>query len=594
MKPRPLLWQIFPAILLVTVGALLATGLFTSRSLRGFFLERTSSDLQARAWTVARQMPIRLERGGAASVDSLCRDLGERTGTRLTMILPDGTVVGDSHENPGRMDNHGDRPEIRAALAGSTGVSVRFSATLRETLMYAAIPVRSDGESIGVLRAAMAITDIDRELGEMRRRIVLGLLAVFLVAAATSLWISRRMARPLEELRMGASRFAEGRLDLRLSGEGPREVRDLAAAMNGMAVRLDDRIRKVSDQRNELKAVLASMDEGLLAVDAAERILRINAAAGRLLGCDPAEAEGRMVQEAARNSSLLKFVTRALEASGRIEEDLTVVRDGREIHLQAVGSPLSGEQGRIGALVVLNDVTRLRRLEDVRREFVANVSHELKTPITSIRGFVETLREGAAGDPEASRRFLDILSRQSERLQAIVEDLLSLSRLEQGGGTVEGIDPRSLAPTLQAAARDCAETAAAKESAVRVDCPDDLICPHDPGLIEQAVVNLIDNALRYNPSGTRVEVAAGRVEDDLVITVQDDGKGIAEHHLPRIFERFYRVDSARSRERGGTGLGLAIVKHVAIAHGGSVDVRSRPGEGALFSIRLPGDSEQQR
>ena len=349
----------------------------------------------------------------------------------------------------------------------------------------------------------------------------------------------------------------------------------------------------------QLRAILSNMREGVIALDLDERILEMNTGAFELLG--PAASRltsgtvvGVPIEEVIRSAALQRFVRRALQELSPIEEtiviDLEVVQaTEKERLLQAYASPLSDVRGaRMGVLVVLDDVTRLHQLENVRRDFVANVSHELKTPITSIKGFVETLMDGAVENPEDARRFLSIISRQADRLNAIFEDLLSLSRIEQEnerGGI--GLEERSVGDVIDEALQSCLFHAQEKQIELEKEYPEDLKALINPNLLEQAIVNLVDNAIKFSESGQRVKVRAQVLDKSLEIQVIDSGKGIDRIHLPRIFERFYRVDKARTRREGGTGLGLAIVKHIAQAHGGFATVKSELGSGSVFSIHIP-------
>jgi len=350
---------------------------------------------------------------------------------------------------------------------------------------------------------------------------------------------------------------------------------------------------------DQLRAILGNMREGVIALDLDERILEMNAGAFNLLG--PAASRhsggalvGAPIEQVIRNAALQRFVKRALRECSPIEEtiviDLEVVQaTDQERLLQAYASPLNDAEGSwVGMLVVLHDVTRLHQLENVRRDFVANVSHELKTPITSIKGFVETLMDGAVENPEDARRFLSIISRQADRLNAIFEDLLSLSRIEQEnerGGI--GLEERSVSDVVDEALQSCLFQAREKHISLEKDCPESLKAFINPNLLEQAIVNLVDNAIKFSESGQRVVVKACVIGDSLDVQVIDCGKGIDRVHLPRVFERFYRVDKARNRREGGTGLGLAIVKHIAQAHGGHASVKSELGGGSTFSIHLP-------
>jgi two-component system phosphate regulon sensor histidine kinase PhoR len=414
-----------------------------------------------------------------------------------------------------------------------------------------------------------------------------GLLLLALIAAG-SLGLAARLARPIEEMKSAADRLRAGRLDARMPIPDSAELAGLAEAINQLAEDLGGKVRLLEQQRNEQAAVLSSMAEGVIAVDEEQRIMSINSAAARLFGRPAVEVMDRSLPEVVRNSELQKLVARALEQPGAQESEF-VLFNGAERSLHAHASALIGSDGRhLGALVVLHDVTRLRQLERVRRDFVANVSHELKTPITSIKGFVETLLDGALADPPAAQRFLEIIRRQAERLGAIIEDLLALSRIEQEAERNEiALQPSAIRPVLESAIRLCEAKAAAKGIRVQLDCDGETAAPINAPLLEQAIVNLLDNAIKYSEAGREVRLEARRAAGELGIRVSDQGCGIPAEHLGRIFERFYRVDKARSRQMGGTGLGLSIVKHIVQAHRGRVTVESEPGRGSTFTVLLP-------
>jgi two-component system phosphate regulon sensor histidine kinase PhoR len=591
MARKRLIWQIYPPFLLIILIALLAVTWVFANSLDSFYAQETRIDLEARVQLVIPQVQGSLQPKQARFLDTLSKELGDRTQTRITIILPDGLVVGDSREDPGRMDNHADRPEIIDALRGRLGVATRFSHTLQQNMMYVALPVVENDHIAGCVRAALPVSALSRTLGSVLYPVIYSGLAIALIAALISLWLSRRISRPLEEMKRGAERFACGELEGRLPLYKGEEMGGLSEAMNQMAAQLDDRIRTVVRQRNEQDAVLASMIEGVLAVDNNERILRINQSAADLLNLEPEAAVGRRIQEVVRKPELQNFIAQSLTSQRRIEADITLDIRGNELFLQAHGTPLRDSTGKdIGALVVFNDMTRLQRLENIRRDFVANVSHELKTPITAIKGSVETLLGGAVEDEESAQRFLDIIARQSDRLNAIIEDLLALSRIEQGEEQ-EGIELRQtqlrtvFLNTLQA----CQIKAQDKQVTLEMDCPDGIDIKINAPLLEQALVNLLDNAIKYSSQNDRVHFSARLTDSTVVIKVQDWGCGISQEHLPRLFERFYRVDKARSRKLGGTGLGLAIVKHIVQSHNGHIEVDSSLGQGSIFTLQLPAE-----
>jgi two-component system, OmpR family, phosphate regulon sensor histidine kinase PhoR len=592
MGRRRLFWQLFPSFVAITALSLAAVSALTAHAVRTSFRERAAADMRRSAVGIERDFETWFPSADQpAARDAACRDLARLLGVRITVVAPDGAVLGDSDGDSAVMENHADRPEVRAALAGAPAGAVRDSRTVGHELIYLALPVVRGGAPVAVIRLAVTSAFVDAELSVIRTRIALSALAVALLAAAVSVGMSRRLSRPLEQLRRDAERFATGDLGPRVPPATTREIAQLAEAMNTMAAQLDERLRTVERQRDELEAVFAGMVEGVLLIDARQRVVSLNQAGADLLGVPCAGAAGRTVPEALRHASLQRFIERTTgeAAAAACEADLELPgADGGTVHLRVHGVRLErpGEPPR--TLIVMHDVTRMRKLENVRQEFVANVSHELKTPVTSIKGFVETLRDGALENPADARRFLDIVARQADRLQAIIEDLLCLSRLEQGTGQTSremGVYP--VAGVLAAAVQTCQPHADSRGTLLSVACDPALRAHLDPPLLEQALVNLIENAIKYNDDGTRVTVSAREQGDAVRIAVTDDGRGIEARHLPRLFERFYRVDRARSRQEGGTGLGLAIVKHIALFHGGEVDVRSAPGGGSEFTLTLP-------
>jgi two-component system, OmpR family, phosphate regulon sensor histidine kinase PhoR len=591
MRSKPLFWQIYPSYILIIVLAIVAVSGLHSRSRRNFYLGQVATELEVRARLFEDQVAHLLLANDNAALDTASKRLGRNTGTRFTVVLPSGRVVADSLEDPARMDNHANRPEIVSALRNLVGRDERPSRTIQEPMMYVALPVRdAAGQPIvGVVRAARSISEIDRELRASYRDMVVRGLLVVLAAGVLGYYLSRRLSRPLVMMKQGAERFAQGSFEQKLQIAGSREAGALARAMNVMAGQLDERIRTISQQRNEQQAVLTSMVEGVVALDNDERILHLNRAAADLLGLDAATVAGRRLEEVVRKADLQRFVGRALAGGGPLEGEVVLPGTEGDRFLQVHATLLlDGENHRIGVLIVLNDVTRLRRLENIRKDFVANVSHELKTPITGIKGAVETLQDGAMEREEDSTRFLGIIAKQADRLNAIIDDLLELSRIEQGEGTgtiILMMEP--LAPVLRSAANACLNLAEGKDMRLSLACESELRARINAPLLEQALVNLIDNAIKYSDPGQEVFIEACRADGEVQIRVHDQGYGIAAEHLPRLFERFYRVDKARSRRVGGTGLGLSIVKHIVKAHHGRIEVASEVGQGSVFTVILP-------
>jgi len=455
-------------------------------------------------------------------------------------------------------------------------------------MMYVARPIQKDGHILAVIRASIPTTFIERELKSIQLKIALGGLLIAILAAGISLLISRRITRPIVAMKKSAGQFADGDFSQRLTVPDSEEMAGLADALNQMATQLDNRIKTIINQRNEFETVLSSMQEGVVAVDNKERIISMNQAAAVLFECDPVQCQDKTIQEVVRNLPLQQFIRKAISGREPEEDDIVLYQNGEKI-LNLKSSPLlDAGKDQIGTLVVINDVTQLRRLENMRKDFVANVSHEIKTPLTAIKGFVETLHQGSVDKPEEAERFLGIIQKHVDRLSAIIDDLLSLSRIEQEDErqAIE-FENKPVMDIFRSAVQICRSKAEEKSIDIQIDCEEGLEYYFDPTLLEQAVVNLLDNAIKYSEPDSAIHVSASLNDSEVKIMVKDQGIGIAKKHLPRLFERFYRVDKARSRKMGGTGLGLAIVKHIAQAHGGQVTVKSELGKGSSFTIHLP-------
>jgi len=585
-----LVWRLFPAFTLIAVICLVAGTWYTARLWRTFYLGETAVDLENRARLVEIYLQDVIPAPEALQINEICQKLGKLTSTRLTVILASGIVAGDSQEDPKRMDNHADRPEFQAAMQGRVGVSTRFSFTLGHNMMYVAVPWRPKDQPLGVVRAALPMQAIEGAIKALYFKVALGGLGVALLAAVLGFFIARRISGPLNDLQRGALRFARGDLDRKVPIPHTDELASLAEALNYMADQLQTQIQALSRRRKEQEAILSSMTEGVLALDAEGRLLTINSAGAEMLSIDPATTQNLPVQEVVQDPGLKWFINRTLSSPEPIEGEVELKDQGRRIY-KAHGTSLRDPQGTsLGTLVVLHDITQLRQLENTRRDFVANVSHELKTPITSIKGFVETLLAGALKEPENAENFLRIIAKQTDRLNEIIDDLLTLSRIEQDAERRQiFLNGQKIKGVLQSAIQVCEAKAAAKDIEIQLSCPDNLRARINPPLLEQALVNLVDNAVKFSEPGKVVEVEARREGPQVIIQVRDQGPGIPSEHLPRIFERFYRADSGRSRKIGGSGLGLAIVKHIALAHGGRVTVASSPGQETVFSLQVPAD-----
>ncbi len=587
MFNKRLLWQLYACFLLIIAISVAGLAWYGSQSLRTFYYKQIFEDLKSRAYLIENQISDYLSGPQFVELDDLCKQIGSASSTRVTVILPNGEVVADSDKKL-PIKNHADRPEFQNAVKNGFGEDTRLSNTLGKRMKYLAIPIKKDDEVLAVIRTSMPVTAIDDALGRIYRRLFWAGVVIAICAAVISLAISKKITRPVEQMTKVAKRFASGELDLRLSIPATAELSELARSLNEMARQLSARIETITKERSQIQAIFSSMIEGVLAVDSLGHIVSINKAAAELLGLDPDSYTGLSVEGVIRNLKLQQYIKNTLENTDSDESDGFVFNYGGRF-LQLYGSGLTDSKGnRSGAVLVLHDITRTRQLEQIRRDFVANVSHELKTPVTSIKGFVETLLEGTVNDSEQVKRFLEIIARHSDRLNAIIEDLLSLSRLEEDSEKRRlSFETTNIRPTLVSAIELSKVKADQKNIAVELECKEEVTAKMNAPLIEQAVLNFIDNAIKYSQDNSEILIQAQTTDDEVLIKVSDQGSGIAKDHLGRIFERFYVVDKGRSRKLGGTGLGLSIVKHIAQVHGGYVEVQSTINVGSTFTIHLP-------
>jgi two-component system phosphate regulon sensor histidine kinase PhoR len=506
------------------------------------------------------------------------RGLG--TGRRITLVAPDGRVLGDSEAEASTMEPHHRRPEVVEALASGEGTAVRRSDTVGRDLMYYAWRL-PEGR---VLRIAVPLAGLEDHYASLTRALLLFAGAAFLAAAAVCFLVVRHHTTPIVQLTHVAERIASGDLAVRSSIRDRGEVGALSVSLNRMAESLAARVEEERRSRAEIEALLAGMDEGVIAVDPQQKILHHNGAAARLIDFDGEKASGRLLWEVVREEAVIRAVRETLASGGRRVFKVGPLR-GR--HLDVSVYPWPAEGPPEGVVVVAHDATESVRYQELRKEFVANVSHELRTPLTMIKGFVETLRDGAAADPVKGPEFLATIEKHVDQLTNLVSDLLELSRLESREGL-----PRmarvEVATTLSRVVEFMKPAAEKRRQTLDLSLNGGLPgVAGDPDYLERAVSNLVDNAIKYTPEGGGIRVSATSSGDQVVIEVTDTGIGIPPEDVPRVFERFYRVDKSRSREMGGTGLGLSIVKHVAQVHGGTVDVESTVGKGTTFRLRIP-------
>ena len=507
------------------------------------------------------------------------------SGVRVTVITSDGLVLADSESDPQTMENHAGRPEIREALANGDGVSVRHSVTINRDLLYYAARFPMPSGPPVVLRFALPLRTVNDEVWAFRRRLWLSSLVVFLVAGMASLLISRTFSRRVERLQSFSRRVADGDfrpIDADRSGDS---LEALAVSLNDSAARLDRAIRTLTEERNLSAAILGSMVEGVAVVNSAERLLFANEGFVGILELDSPPQSGSSLVEVVRQTELLEAVRNVLKGAPRVEAEIITGTLRPRFFAATVASVKATEDS--GAVVVLHDITDLRKLERVRRDFVANVSHEFKTPLTAIQGFAETLLSGAMDDPQNRVRFLQIILEHSRRLARLTDDLLELSKMDADRLDLE-VDRLSVLQLVQSCVETTQRLATEKRLRVSVNLPPSVPdIAADRRRLAEVLQNLLDNAIQYTPSGGEIVVSASSDPEEVTFTVSDTGIGIPQVDQPRIFERFYRVDVARSREVGGTGLGLSIAKHLVEAHGGRIWVESEVRRGSRFHFTVP-------
>ncbi|MET0484761.1 MAG: ATP-binding protein [Candidatus Rokuibacteriota bacterium] len=572
----------------------LVAGLYLRHALDQFAVEALESRLATAGRLLhdeARGLLIRS--AGPEELARFTRRAAMPTGSRVTVIAPDGAVLGDSDIASGdlsRLENHRERPEIRAALDGRVGRDLRTSVSVNAPLLYVALPVVDDNHrTVGVLRLALPLSAVTAAYHDLHRVMLIGGLVALLVAFGIGIFVAGRVTRPVVEMQAIARRMSEGQFAVRAPVRSVDEIGSLGRALNVMVARLREQIQSVEAERAKATAILDGMVEGVIAVDGHEAILLMNERARAIFGVGAGRGEGKPFQEIVRNADLHEvFRESHAPDGGPLQRELRLRHPAdRTLRVSAVPLALSG--GETGVVMVLQDVTELRRLEQVRTEFVANVSHELRTPLTAIQGYLETLLAGALEEREHAQRFLEIAFRHTERLGRLLNDLTDLSNIELGKVSLR------LAPVrVSEVVAEVIDIVNPKATAGRVGLvtdvrPPDLTIHADRDRLAQILINLVDNAVKYTPENGWVTVRARALDDGRVeLMIRDTGVGIPRADLPRITERFYRVDKARSRELGGTGLGLAIVKHLVLAHGGELQIESEQEEGTTVRVALPG------
>jgi two-component system, OmpR family, phosphate regulon sensor histidine kinase PhoR len=584
-----LFWKFSFAFLALLVSVLLAVDFFAERALRGDY-ERTGFEKLAAIARIAQARPPQWTPASTEQAENLAplRDWVAQmaaSGARITVIASDGRVLADSQSDTQTMENHATRPEVVEAMAKGEGRSVRHSVTINRDLLYFAARQETAGGPPIILRFALPLETIDEVLTSFRYRLWLASFFILLVAGGFSLWFSRSFTDRVERLKDFSRRVAEGDFrPLPRDGSGDA-VEALGISLNRTAARLDRTIQTLTEERNLSSAILGSMVEGVAVVSGSERLVFANPGFAEILGLDVPPTSGSALVEIVRQTELLEAVRQVLAGEPRVQSEIVTGTLRQHYFAITVAAVRAGDTS--GAVVVLHDITELRKLERVRRDFVANVSHEFRTPLTAIQGFAETLLAGAIDDSQNRTRFLEIILEHSRRLARLTEDLLMLSKMD-----AERLELEIRRFGVSQLIESCLETAqrrgAEKDLRISVNLPPNLPdIAGDRRRLAEVLQNLLDNAIQYTLPGGEIIISAESAEKEIILTVSDTGIGIPKADQPRIFERFYRVDVARSREAGGTGLGLAIAKHLVEVHGGRLWVDSEIGQGSQFHFSVP-------
>lgn len=600
MKRRNLLGTIYPFLVLVMLPTLILLSIASIGTVRDIVHDQTYRTIKESALLIRNIFP-------SDKIDDIdfttrfCKNAAEGTDFRITVMLPGGVVTGDSHKDPSLLENHLLREEIQEALHGNEGFSQRYSKSLGINMFYLALPVKN-GESIsGVIRVSLPVDTVNSILENSYVKITAVTLLVITGILLLSYYFAKRISRPIITLAKMAEKFSSMDFNAISVIEGPDEIHNLSVNLKRMSGILEQKFNSAVRQKKELKAVFSALVEAIIVVDRNFIIKEVNTAALDLFKVDEDSVCGNALIQVTRNSELNELAEKTIQdkaSHGKtllLKEQVNIPEDefgnhkftSRGLYLQVNTSYLETEEHDIRIILVLHDVTQIKTLERIRRDFVANVSHELKTPVTSILGFVETLKEGAINNRKDTLEFLDIIQAQSRRLDSIIRDLLSLSTLESFENTEVATGLYSFPEIVSSAVKVCSREMEKKKIDIKIVHADDLKLRVNSILMEQALVNLIDNSVKYCPPGSCVTISGEKFTDYILIRVSDNGPGIPGTDIPRVFERFYTVDKARSRELGGTGLGLAIVKHIVLAHKGEISLKSSEGKGSEFIIRIP-------
>ncbi len=592
-------WRWFGGLAALWLALLTVIYASLNLTLPSFLVDQIRADLERDARFARLSFVEQLVSGHLStdSINSIAHVLAKETGLRVSVIGGDGTMLGESDKPFGELkqiENHYERPEVQEAISRGAGSARRHSRTVDLDLLYVAVAVRppnapADSKPVGFVRVALPLHQITQTTAQVQGVVTSATVIVGLVAVPLLFWMARRVTVPIQQMRAMASSVARADFSKRVTARPGGELGELAASLNDMAAQLQARMSELNDEKAGLSAILSSMTEGVLVMDAGGKIRLANEALRQPLDISD-EAIGKTALEVFRNVPLQEIVAETAQTGRISSREMTFLGPVERVFLVNAARLHVRDGASAGVVVVFHDITRLKQLENLRKEFVANVSHELRTPLSIIKGYVETLLDPQPPDAEMSQQFLRTIQRHSQRLEALIGDLLTVSSMESQQARLQ-LEPVSLRVAAETAAEELARQAREKNMTISVEIPSEFPRPRaDAQRLHQVFFNLLENAVKYVPAGGRVAISAKLTDSEIEVCVADNGPGIGAEHLPRVFERFYRVDKARSRDLGGTGLGLSIVKHIVQAHSGRVWAESEAGKGSAFYFTLPWQS----
>ncbi len=582
--------RILSTYLILIIISMIVLGLALIWPLQNYFLSNFKNNMVDRANLVSQLVKKNLLNGNYNIVDEQAKGTGEKIDTRITIILPNGRVVADSEHNPFHMENHSKRPEIEKALSGNIGTQSRYSTTLDTDMMYVAIPMFLEEKIIAVTRLSMPLTEIEKIIFRLRSILVTGILIAVLISILLSIKLTKGLTEPIEAINKDTSKIAQGDLNVKVYSLTKDELGELGNSINYMTSILKEKINELSQENSRLENILNTMVSGVIVLDLVGLVRIINPTAEEFFGIIGSTCVEKHNMEVIRHTGLNEQIKKSIKKEKIIDYEFSISYPEEKI-LQCYIAPVYRDNNMIsGTTIVFHDITNLRKLERMRADFVANASHELRTPLTAIKGYAETLLDGALDNKDISKNFINIIDNEADRLILLVEELLALSRAE-GSLQEQKFQSVKIDTMIKTVSEELKQQFEKKEINFKLELQERL--PNvkaNLNQVKQVIVNLLDNALKYTPQKGSIFVKAYVQEDFVKVDVEDTGIGIPEKDISRVFERFYRVDKARSRQMGGFGLGLSIVKHIVESSGGEIGVESKVNKGSIFWFTLPKES----